>query len=671
MRVPAKPPTPAQPSGWIVPAGLVALTILTYANSLGGGFHLDDIPTILENPTIRHLGRIGEVLGAGGAGGMTSAGRPAVNLSLALNHALGGQIVWSYHVFNGLVHAAAGLALFGVLRRLLAGWPEEIGRSATAVAGVVSALWLVHPVQTAAVTYVVQRAEVMAALGVLLTVYAFQRSLATNRPGCWRGAAVAACLLGVASKETAAVAPLLVLLYDRSFVAGGFRAAWQARRGFYLALAACWLPLAWWVGQAGGRGGTAGFSTAVTPWTYLLTQAEALVIYLRLVVWPQPLVFDYGTALAGGIGDVAWQAVVVASLLAGSVWSAVRRSPAGFAGVAFFLLLAPSSSFIPVATQTMAEHRLYLALALPLTVLVVGGWRRWGPVVGWAGGVVAVVFAVLTVLRNETYASDRALWQDTVQKRPGNARAHLNLGLAEFEAGRTEAAIACYRESERLAPGLAEPAYNLGLALARLGRWAEAIEAQGVALAREPGHAAAHLARGNAWRALGHDAEAQADFEAALRLRPDYAEARHNLGLLRLDQGAAAEALGHFDAALRAEPDYADAAFNAGNALAALGRFAEALAHYDVARRLRPGHAPTENNAGNVCLELDRPEEALRHYASAVQIDHDFLPARRTLGLLLLHLGRATEARPHLEQVARAQPGDAEVAAALARLRGR
>lgn len=649
----------------------MAVTILAYANSLGGGFHLDDIPTILENRSIRHLGRLGEVLGAGGAGGMTSAGRPAVNLSLAVNYALGGQAVWGYHVFNGLVHLAAGLTLFGVVRRVLAGWADEVGRSATVVAGVVAALWLVHPVQTAAVTYVVQRAEAMAALGVLLTVYAFQRSLAADRPGRWRVAAVAACLLGVASKETAAVAPLLVWFYDRSFVAGSFRAAWAARRGFYLALAACWLPLAWWVWQAGGRGGTAGLGTAVTPWSYLLTQAKALVIYLRLVVWPHPLVFDYGTAVAGGIGAVAWQAALVVGLLAVSIWAAVRRHATGFAGVAFVLLLAPSSSVIPVATQTMAEHRLYLALALPLTLLVVAGWRRWGVLAGWVGAAVGVVFVVLTMLRNETYASDRALWQDTVQKRPGNARAHLNLGLAEFEAGRTEAAIACYRESERLAPGLAEPAYNLGLALARLGRWAEASEAQGVALAREPGHAAAHLARGNARRELGRDAEARADFEAALRLRPDYAEARHNLGLLRLDQGAAADALGHFDAALRAEPDYADAAFNAGNALAALGRFAEALARYDAARRLRPGHAPTENNAGNVCLELDRPEEALRHYASAVQIDPDFLPARRTLGLLLLHLGRAAEARPHLEQVARAQPEDAEVAAALARLRGR
>src|SRR6185503_15360685 len=98
--------------------------------------------------------------------------------------------------------------------------------------------------------------------------------------------AVVACLLGMATKEVMVSAPVLVLLYDRTFVSGSFRAAWHARWKFYFALAATWLLLVYVVILAGHRGGSAGFNTGVSPWTYALTQCRAIVLYLGLSFWP-------------------------------------------------------------------------------------------------------------------------------------------------------------------------------------------------------------------------------------------------------------------------------------------------------------------------------------------------------------------------------------------------
>jgi hypothetical protein len=142
-----------------------------------------------------------------------------------------------------------------------------------------------------------------------------------------------------------------------------------------LALASTWLVLIFLVITAHGRGGTAGLGNGISPWSYALTQCVAIVHYLRLCLLPWPLVFDYGTALAHGVAAVLPCALVVLGLVAATAWALVWRPALGFLGAAFFAILAPSSSFVPVATQTMAEHRMYLPLA-PVAVLVVLGTCR-------------------------------------------------------------------------------------------------------------------------------------------------------------------------------------------------------------------------------------------------------------------------------------------------------
>ena len=687
MNAPSASHAPHRRAIWLAGGGLVLAVLAAYQNSLAGPFVFDDVPAILQNPSIQRLWPLGPVLAPELDGGLTTSGRPLVNLSLALNYALGGEAVRGYHVVNLLIHTLAGLTLFGIVRRT---WSRLRPAEALPAAFCVALLWLVHPLQTAAVTYVVQRAESLMALGYLLTLYGFIRAVEAETVGrdrlippadeprrdqrsrptsiAWQTMSFVACLCGMASKEVMVSAPLLVLLYDRTFVAGTFREAWRRRGRYYLGLAGTWLLLAWLVAGTTGRGGTAGFGTTVDPWSYLLTQCQAIVHYLRLVVWPDPLVFDYGTATVSRMGEVWPQALLLVALAAGTVLALVRRPVWGFAGAWFFLILAPSSSLVPVASQTMAEHRMYLPLAALVALAVAGLHSRLGrrSIVAW--GVLAAVLAGLTLKRNTDYRSEQGLWADTVAKQPANGRAHNNLGKAVFAAGRPAEALAHYADAIRLQPAVPEPYYNLGLALARLDRPAEAIARYEEALRLQPAYPEAHNNLATVLLAAGRLDEAGVHYEEAVRLKPGFAEAQGNLANVRLEQGRGAEAIRHGEEAVRLDPRAAAARYNLGNALVQAGRFPEARSHYEEALRLAPDSADVANNLGNVLVELGRLPEAVSAYERAARLDPGYADPRRNLAVLLTHLDRVPEAVPHLRAYVQLRPDDQAARAELARL---
>src|SRR4029079_6982756 len=150
-----------------------------------------------------------------------------------------------------------------------------------------------HPLQSEVVDYVTQRTESLMALAFLTTLYAVIRATQAAAPSRWYVLAIVACFFGMLCKESMAVAPLLVLLYDAVFCAGGIVAALKQRRVLYAGLASSYLVLAL-IAISGARSHSAGFSSGVSPWTYLLNQAPLIVRYLRLALWPDALVLDYG-----------------------------------------------------------------------------------------------------------------------------------------------------------------------------------------------------------------------------------------------------------------------------------------------------------------------------------------------------------------------------------------
>ena len=667
-------------------AGLaLALAVgAAYANSLFTPFVFDDIPSITDNPTIRRLWPIGRLLAPPPDGGLTIGGRPLVNLSLALNHAISGTGVWSYHALNLAIHLLAALALFGIVRRTLGDRPD-----ATFAGFLVALLWALHPLQTEAVTYVMQRAESLMGLFYLLTLYCFIRGAEGHESGqpsfaepsagekaarCasffWFGLSWLACLFGMATKEVMATAPLIVLLYDRTFVAGTFREAWRMHRRLYLALAATWLLVGYLALGTNGRGGTAGFAAGVPWWTYALTQCRAIVLYLRLSVWPRPLVFDYGTGLVRQVGGIGPQVVVVALLAAATGAALWRRPVAGFLGAWFLLILAPSSSVIPVATQTIAEHRMYLPLAALAVLFVLGLLAAFGRRGLVAAAALAAALGGLTAQRNRDYRTEVALWTDTVGKVPGNPRAHYNLAVALDRARSVPEALRHYQEAIRLKPDYVEARNNLANDLQRVGRLPEALAQFGEAVRLRPAEAEARYNLGNALYASGRAAAAAESYREAIRLRPGYAEAHTNLGVALFALGRTEEAIAEYGAAVRLDPMYPAAQYDWGNALAETGRGPQAIGHYEAALRLDPRHDGAQANLGNALAATGQLAAAIGHYEAALALRPDNPRVRYNLGNALLASGRAAEAAEQYGAALRLQPDFAAARAALDRLRG-
>jgi len=467
----------------------------------------------------------------------TVSSRPLVSLSLALNYAAGGLDPRGYHVVNVALHVAAALLLWGLVRRTLAGprLGPTFGAAAGPLAFATALLWVVHPLGTEAVTYVVQRTEIMAALGILGTLYAFVRGAASPRPGRWWAAAVAACAFGVASKESAAVAPLLVLAYDRLVLRGSLR----RRPALYAGLFASWALLALLLRQ-GRLEHVAILGSGVPPLAYARTQLAVVAHYLRLAVWPHPLVLDYGWPLAAGWAEVARPALVVVALAAATLW-ALRRAPAAaFLGVAFFVLLAPTSSVLPIGNEIAAERRMYLPLAAVIAALVVAVWRMGRRVGGPAArlgvpalALVAALLGLAAARRNAVYATEVGIWRDTIAKRPDNARAHQNLSAALKRAGRTDDALVAWAQALRLSPEQGAARFNEANAAYLQGRYAEASRLYALAALSLPHVARIRTNLGASLLAEGKREEAIQQFEEALRLDPNDEMARQNLRLAR------------------------------------------------------------------------------------------------------------------------------------------
>ncbi len=648
--------------------GLVALAFALYANALPAPPVFDDPATLAHARRLADSPGLALLLSREADTGETTSGRPFLTLIFALNHALGGGRPAAFRAVNIALHALAAFVLFAALQRVLVRprFAAATRRAALPLAAAIAGLWLVHPLQTQSVTYLSQRAESQAGLLLLMAVSCFLCAAESARPVRWLAASVLAAGLGAATKETAVVAPVLVLLLDRTIVAGSFAAAWRSRGRYYLVLTAVtWTVAAALALASQGRGGTAGFDAGVGVRDYLFTQAGAVITYLGLAIWPADLTFDYGTPLTTRFAEALPALGLVAVLGLVSVRSCWRGSALGLMGVVFFLLLAPSSSVVPVASQTMAEHRMYLPLAAPLAAGILALHSALGPRAYLVIAGVGIALAGLTGARNLTYRSEPALWADTTRKAPDNARAWHNLGLAELRAGHASIAEQHLSRSATLNPGVADTHYNLGISRARQGRTAAALAAYERAVALRPAHAAAWTNLGGALLTLGRTHDARQALDRALQLQPDRAEAHANLADLLLQLGEPAAAHHHALTALRLDGGQMEAHLHAGNACAALGRLAEARGHFEGAVRLRPDDSRARNNLANALLELDRPEEAITHYRKAVELAPAFFDPRRNLALLLLHLGRPTEALPHLEVLLQLQPENPEIARAL------
>jgi len=658
-------------------AGLiVAVGLATYANSFSGPFVFDDGMSILGNPTILHLTRWHDVFRPPSVNAATVGGRPLLNFSLALNHAVSGTAVWSYHALNLIIHILAALTLFGLIRTTLRSWRPSSGRSWSEAellraALAVALVWLVHPLQTEAVTYVIQRAESLMGLFYLLTLYAFARATVPGGRAGWLAVSWIVCLAGMVTKEVMVSAPVIVFLYDRAFVGGSVRAAWQRRWRYYLALALTWLPLAWLVIQTGGnRGGSTGVGTGVSWLHYVASQFPALVHYLRLVVWPRPLIFYYPVYWPSW-GEAAPAIAAVTLLAAGTAYALGRNRALGFLAIWFFAVLAPTS-LVPGAYQAAAEHRMYLALApvvaaVVLALLQIGGSRPWlGRLV--CGGLAAAtaVLALSTRARNQDYRSELSIWAATAKNSPDNMLAQCGVGIAYAKMGQPAAAEAQFEKILRRFPTYPYALVDLGNLRRAQGRRTEAIADYQRALEEKPDWPEAMVDLANVLIEEGRVSEAVALSERAVQDWPLYAEAYVSLGLGLAQAGDRAGAIRSLRRARELKPDSPEADYDLANVLGAAGRDREAIECYQEALRLNPAFAEAHDGLGLAWTKVGQVEAAEAEYRRALAAKPDFAEAEYNLGNLLAQNGQPEGAQRAYRAALRIRPDFFQAKANLA-----
>ncbi|QDU30832.1 lipoprotein NlpI [Anatilimnocola aggregata] len=613
-------------------ACIVAAGALAYANSFEGAFVFDDIGSIVENSTIRDLTDLPAIFWSPPRGGTTTDGRPILNLSLALNYAIHGLDVQGYHALNLALHIGNALLIWLILLEVFNSpqIPERLRSLQRTLAFSVALLWVVHPLTTAAVTYTVQRAEVLMATFYLLTMFCFLRGCRAKQAKYrWFIAATVLCLIGQGTKEVAATAPLALLLIDVAVVSGSWAETFRARRFWHTLNFLTLLGTVAVVISQGGRSGTIEVERHADRWAYLFLQTQHLLNYVRLCFWPAPLVFDYGDVIPALDWSQVPAFLLVSAIGLLFVWLFWRNPVAGLPGVLFFVILAPTSSFVPVATQVAAIHRMYLPLMLVLTgcaTLVATALtlrtEQQAPNVDGAARhseqwlialtcCLAVVLGMLTFARNEAFRNAQSLWQDTVLKVPTNVRACSALAKARLEDGQTEGITSIFSAA------VASP---------------RAVDAL--------------VARAEMLASLNQFDLAEQDCRAALKLDPRSDQAYNSLGVIAFIRGENAQAMEYFDEAIRLFPRAETYLRNRGNLFVRLEQLSAARRDYNAALAVRPSDTESHFLLALLDYKEGRLQSAAVGFRLATYYNANYQKAQQSLAVVEEELRRGGAASP-------------------------
>lgn len=644
-------------------AAVICATIwLAYASGLTAPFLMDDASSITGNGSIRSLWPLWPVICYEHGEGRTHDGRPLLNLSLAANRAVAGMSPVGFRVVNIFIHCGNALLLMALAKILLArpAVPVAVRGQAGSIAFAAAVLWAVHPLGTGAVTYVVQRAESLGAFMILATVLVATRGmLAADAGGKTWALPLVTLLSAIAgtAKETSVTIPFVTLLIDRALLSCSWRGTLR-HWPWHLAAAASWPSVALMLTALGGRGSSAGLDSA-SPWLYLLTQARAIWLYLARIVWPQGLVFDYGDFLSSGLAESGGWLVLSVVVFSGVVYGYCRYPAVFLAPLLFFVLLGPTSSVIPVKTQTIAEHRAYLASAALIVPAAAAAWLvgrerlALSPrFCSLAAAAVALALGLSTAARNREFVKPELLWRRALAAEPRNERAMINLA-AQLIAKKDPASLA---EAERLLAQVAKTgrypkahSVNASSLAKAQGRYPEALAAIDAVLELTPDDATALADRGYVLWKLGRLPEALTTLDKGLASDDQIAPGWLNRGNVLLDLGQQEEAEQSFVRSVTVDPKYAKGWDHLGIALQNRGDLAAAMNAFNRAVACDPKDAEAVYNRGRLHAEMGRATAAIADFAAALGSDPSFRDAYYNRAVLLIRAGRPAEARADIE----------------------
>jgi tetratricopeptide (TPR) repeat protein len=586
---------------------LAIAVILIYADTLTAPFIFDDLTNIHHNPHIRIPALSFENLLW--AGYHSPEGRrPVANISFALNYYVNGYNPVGYHVVNIVIHVACGIFLFFLAKATLQtpalrsryekfGWIPFLA----------AFIWLVHPLQTQSVTYVVQRMNSMAAMFYVLSMLCYVKfRMASASPAKWLllTGCVMTALLAFGTKQITATLPVFIILYEWYFFQELDR-QWARRHFLFLAGLGLFflLIVLFYLDFEPVAKILRGYARRdFTPLQRLLTQSRVVIFYISLMLWPNPsrLNLDHDFPLSVSLLDPATTLAAVAAIIAMLACAVLiaRKQPLLSFGIIWFLgNLAIESSIIGL--ELVFEHRNYLPsmfAILAFVSLVFRYFKHAFPAVV-ALSLVGALFCMWTYQRNRVWADEITLYRDCAAKSPGKARPQNNLGAALARRGRLAEAIERYQAALRIDPDYADAHYNLGYALSKSGRLDEGL----------------------------------LHFRQAVRLEPKRVKYLNNLGVAVVLKGDYTEALEHFEAALKIDPFDADVHANIGLVFKQQGELDAAMRHFSKALALDPRHPGALNNRGVLLMDHGQLEAARKHFALALEINPGYEEARLNL----------------------------------------
>jgi tetratricopeptide (TPR) repeat protein len=535
-------------------AGLLAL-LEVYGPALRGPFVFDDMYLPFTNPAAANEPWYAWLVGV----------RPLLYFSFWVNLRLSGLEPFSYHLFNVALHFISGVLAFLIVRRLLS-WNGTEGSLREVLSAFAAGLFLLHPVQTESVSYIASRSETLSVMFLYAAValFLYRRAPAIS----WSVSLGILLLFGAAvtTKEHTAALPAVLLLTDYYFSPGarweGIRRNWR----LYLPIAVAGVVALRFVRNVLRLSDSAGFGLADFSWyQYFYTQCRAIWVYIRLFFVPYGQTLEYDTPISGTLlehGAILGLAGLLALVVAAICYR--RRYPlASYGFFVFLLLLAPTSSLVPIA-DPVAEHRLYLPMIGLLLVaaeflrrLKIGRRALAGSLAG-----LLLIAAWLSYQRNQLWGDEIALWEDAVANAPRKVRPHFQLAFAYYKQQRCDLAVQHYEAAAELGKPDSLLLTDWALACDCLGHWQEAItklrqaasmrrtanaysligyvygkqgkrtealEALDTAAKLAPGYSPTYLYRGNVYFAAGELKAAADEYWRVLRLDPHNEAARQGL----------------------------------------------------------------------------------------------------------------------------------------------
>jgi len=634
---------------WILSL-IPVLTLLIYSNTWDASFHLDDDVNIVENRAIqiKHLD-LSNLIQAGFQSPLPN--RFIANMSFALNYYFGGLDVSGYHGINTLIHLGTAFLLYFFLyetfslQRLCPSirFPGE-------AAAIAALLWVVHPVQTQSVTYIVQRMTSLSAFFYLLAFVFYikgRKEMERRRPsgspsrvGYWYLGSGLAALLSFGSKETAITLPMMIALYDVLFFSGENREKIKKAVPIYLVLlfaTGCIALLYLWgaTGMFGAlqQGILKQYGVDHLPWDLrLMTESRVLIYYLSLLVFPHPsrLNLDYDFPISDALLNPPT-----------TLLSAITLSGALFIGC-FFWKRKPLFTFFifwyfgnlllestVLQLDLVFEHRLYLPSVAFFAAVTLGLIRSASAALSerafvfisiFLVGLVSV-YAFWTVERNRVWKGEVTLWEDTISKSPRKARPYEALGTAYAEQGRLDEAIQTFHTALRFNKNDPKVHTNLGVAYYKKGRTAEALSELNKAIAIDPQDALAYYNLANIFTDQERWDDAIEVYRKAVRILPSEPMIRHNLAYALNRNGMRREAIDEYLEAIRNKNDLVESHKNLAALYLQEDQIDEALQHYQEANRIQPDDPMVHRMIGSLYKKQKLFDLALREFEKAAQLD--------------------------------------------------